>query len=104
MKCGWLGVRYPNHPSLCRQALTWQTVTLLVLHRNAAKIKERCVFAHMHEMSWSDLESHNSLATPVSELTGTEIDEVNGGVPPIVIVLAGAAVGLSIAYCTRNRG
>ena len=62
------------------------------------------MFAHMHEMSWSDLESHNSLATPVSELTGTEIDEVNGGVPPIVIVLAGAAVGLSIAYCTRNRG
>ena len=104
MKCGWLDVTNPNHPLLCRQALTWQTVTLLVLRRNAAKIKERCVFVHMHETSWSDLESHNILATPVSGLTGTEIDEVNGGVAPIVIVLAGVAVGLSIAYCTRNRG
>ena len=104
MKCGWLDVTNPNHPSFYRQVLTSQTVALLVLHRNAAKIKERCMFVHMHEMSWSDLESHNSLATPVSGLTGTEIDEVNGGVAPIVIVLSGVAVGLSIAYCTRNRG
>ena len=50
----------------------------------------------MHETSWSDLESHNILATPVSGLTGTEIDEVNGGVVTVLAGVAGVALGLAI--------
>ena len=107
MKCGWLGVRYPNHPIVPpRSILANRNEAALI--GVAAKINDRCMFMHAQTASWNDVSDLNyfsiSKDTAVTELNAAEIDDVSGGIPPLVIGAWIAVVAAGVGYAVGRWG
>ena len=52
------------------------------------------------DMTWDAIVANEG--SEIEAISATEVDEVSGGIPAIVYLAAGIAVGLVVTYVTRK--